>query len=128
MASALNGGIQALFGAAFGGLYLNATLYGGGRYIYDGAGNIIGYDEGEQVCKAQVDAVDWAMRQEGYVDGDVKIIILSQGLSRPVNADHQIAVQADRFAIEGGGYQRWSLSGIAMDAAGSHFVCRGRKA
>lgn len=122
----LDGGIQAVFGAAFGGLYHDATLLGGDGPIYDDGGNITGYGRQTWPCKAQVDAVDWSMR-DGYIDGDVRILILSAGLEVAVTADHEIEVQAERFRVDGG-YQRWSISAPSMDAAGSHWVVRGRRA
>ena len=126
--SLLNGGIERIFGAALGGMYLPAMLYGGAGPIYDPVnGDIIGYDPGEAPCRAQADSVDWTMR-EGYIDGDIRILILSLGLPGPVTADHTIVIQADRFALPGGGWKRWLISQPSMDAAGSHWVCRGRAA
>lgn len=119
--SLLNGGIEAIFGAALGGLYLDATLHrDGSDPIYDGEGSITGYAGGAEIpCKAQMDAATYAMRQaDGYVDGDVRIIILSAGLAVEVTAEHQIEVAG----------KRWMIASAERDAARSHWVCRGRKA
>lgn len=117
----LDGGVAAVFGAAFGSFYLPATLHrDGSDPIYDNEGNIIGYGGGVDIpCRAQVDAASWAMRQsEGYVDGDVRIIVLTAGLGISITADHQITVQG----------KRWMIAQPELDAAGSHWVLRGRAA
>jgi len=117
----LDGGIEAVFGAAFGGFYLPATLHrDGADPIYDGEGNIIGYAGGADIaCRAQVDAATWTMRQsEGFVDGDVRIIVLSARLGVDITADFQITVKGVRYMI----------SQPERDAAASHWVLRGRVA
>lgn len=117
----LDGGIEAIFGAALGGLYLDATLHrDGSEPIYDGEGAIIGYAGGADIaCKAQMDAATYAMRQaEGFVDGDVRIIVLSAGLGTEVTTDHQITVAG----------KRWAIASAERDAARSHWICQGRGA
>lgn len=119
--SLLNGGIAAIFGAAFGGLYLDGTLHRSGTDpIYDGEGNITGYAGGADVpCKAQVDGATYAMRQsEGYAEGDVRILILSAGLSVEPTTDYQISVSG----------KRWMIASVERDAAASHYILRGRAA
>ena len=118
----LDGGIASIFGAALGGLYPDGLLHRDGTGpIYDDEGNIIGYDGGGDVpIKVQRDACTYAMRQaEGYADGDVALIILAAGLAVAPTTDSQVT--------DGDG-ARWMVASVERDAAGSHFMCRGRKA
>ncbi|WIA54318.1 hypothetical protein N6H05_14725 [Sphingobium sp. WTD-1] len=115
----LDGGIASIFGAALGGLYLPATLHVPGTRTDDEEGNI-SYGPGTDVpCRAQMDAATYAMRQsEGYSEGDVRIIILTAGLGAEVTTDCQITVSG----------KRWMVGSADLDAASSHWVCRGRAA
>lgn len=118
-----------MFGAAFGSLYLDSTLYGTTGPTYASDGEVTGWDDGEQPCKAQISSADYRMRQEeGFVDGDVKIIVLTHGLTAQPTTDSEIMVEAPLYALEAGGYQRWSVQSRKLDAAGSHWILRGRKA
>lgn len=117
----LDGGIESIFGAALGGLYLPGTLHrDGADPIYDDEGNITGYGGGADVpCRCQVDAATYAMRQsEGYSEGDVRIIILSAGLGVNVTTDFQVSAKG----------KRWTIASAERDAAASHWICRGRAA
>lgn len=117
----LDGGISAIFGSVFGALYLDGELMQSGLDpIYDDAGNIIGYGGGDPVpIKCQVDGATWAMQQAaGYVDGDVRLIILRAGLSVEVTTDHRVEV----------GGKTWLVQSVETDAAASHWICRGRPA
>lgn len=119
--SLLDGGIEAIFGSVFSGIYLDGTLHRDtSEPIFDGEGNIIGFSGGGDIaCKAQVDAATYAMRQaEGYSEGDVRIIVLSAGLGVEVTTDMQISVAG----------KRWMIGSVERDAAASHWVCRGREA
>jgi hypothetical protein len=114
----LDGGIAAVFGAAFSGLYLDAILHTGtGDPIYDDQGNITGYSgAGNLACKAQVDSATDAMRRaDGFAEGDARIIILAQGLPK-VTSDHELTVRGIRHR----------LLSAELDPAASHWVCRGR--
>lgn len=115
----LNGGIARIFNAALGGLYLPATLHVPGARTDDEEGNISYGPETDIPCRAQVDAATYAMRQsEGYSEGDVRIIILTAGLGVEVTTDAQISVSG----------KRWMVGSTDLDAASSHWVCRGRAA
>lgn len=117
----LDGGIEAIFGAAFSGLYLPATLHRDGTVpVYDGEGNITGYSNAASVaCRAQIDAANYAMRQaQGFAEGDVRIIVLSSGLGVEITTDFQITVSG----------KRWMIASVERDAANSHYILRGRRA
>lgn len=117
----LDGGIAAIFGAAFSAFYLDGTLHRDGTDpIYGAGGEITGYAGGADVpCKAQVDAATYAMRQsDGYSEGDVRIIVLSAGLGVEITTDFQISVSG----------RRWMIAAADRDAANSHWVLRGRRA
>ena len=121
LVSMLDGGIRSIFGAAFGALYLSATLHRSGTEpIYNSEGVITGYSGGADIsCRAQVDACTYAMRQaDGYSEGDVSIIVLADGLGVSMSTDMQITVRG----------QRWMIASADLDAAASHWICRGRAA
>ncbi|EHJ62822.1 hypothetical protein [Novosphingobium pentaromativorans] len=113
----LDGDIAALFSAAFSGMYLDATVNAGtGEPIYGAGGVITGYSGSSQAAKAQVDAATQAMRQaDGFAEGDVRLIILANGVA--VTSDHSVTVAGVKY----------SLQSVELDAAASHWVCRGRK-
>lgn len=116
----LDGGMESIFGAALGGLYLPATLHVPATPIEDIEGNVIGHSGGgDYPCRAQLDDVTWSMRQaEAYVDGDQRIIVLSAGLGVQITTDHEITIRG----------KRWLIASVQRDAANSHYVLRGRAA
>lgn len=116
----LDGDIAALFGTAFIDLYLDGTLHQGGTTpVYDEYGNITGYAGGaDTAIKVQRDNASYAMRQaDGYSDGDVMLIILAQDIG-PVTTDMQVT---DGYGV------RWMVASANLDAAASHWICRGAK-
>lgn len=117
----LDGGVAAIFGAAFGSFYLDGTLVSSfTQPIYGPGGAITGYTGGTPIaCKCQIDAATYAMRQaDGFADGDMRIIVLSAGLGVPVTTDHRLTVSG----------QTWLIASADRDPAGSHWICRGRLA
>lgn len=119
----LDGGIASIFSAAFGGIFLDGLLHRDGTDpIYDGEGNITGYGGGAEIpMKVQRDACSYTMRQsEGYTEGDVMLIILAA----PLNG---LKVTTD-FQVSDGSGQRWTIQSADLDAASSHWICRGREA
>lgn len=113
----LDGDIAALFGAAFGPMYLSATLHTGtAQPTYDSGGNITGHTSSDTAVRAQVDAATDAMRRaEGYSEGDVRVIILAQG-APAITDNHELTVKGVRYR----------LATPSLDAAASHWVARGR--
>lgn len=119
----LSGGIASIFNSALSGLYLDGLLHRGATNpVYDASGNIVGYSGGGDLpIKVQRDACSWAMRQSGsYVDGDVMLIVLAAGLN-------DVAITTDMEITDGQG-RRWMVESADLDAASSHWICRGRKA
>ncbi|WP_159975874.1 MULTISPECIES: hypothetical protein [unclassified Novosphingobium] len=115
----LDGGLASIFNAAFSGIYLPATLHAGtGEPIYGPGGTITGYEGGDTPCKAQVDAATDAMRRaDGFAEGDCRVIVLAVGVGE-ITSDHEISVKGVRYR----------LMAAELDAAASHWVCRGRRA
>lgn len=71
---------------------------------------------------AQVDSVTDAMRTEaGFVDRDVRLLILADGLTRPIDTDATVSVSAGASA---GVY---SVQTVQLDPMGAYFDCRGRR-
>lgn len=119
----LDGGIEALFGAAFSGLYPDGTLHREGTEpTYDEEGNITGYEAGGDLpCKVQRDKCTYGMvRSEGYSEGDTALIILAAQLNG-------VEITTDMQATDGAG-KRWMIASAELDAASSHWICRGSKA
>jgi hypothetical protein len=116
--SLLDGQIAAAFAGAFGAVYLEGQLYRALDFAGDGMGG--GTDDGfapAETVKVQVDQATQAMRgSEGYVEGDVRILMLAHGVAAP-NTDAEI----------GAGGTRYMIASVATDAAGSYYELRGRK-
>lgn len=114
----LNGQIAEAFAGIFGGVYLDGTLYRAVDFVDDGKGGGTdgGFDAGSPV-KVQVDSASYGMRTaEGYVEGDVRILMLAHNVATP-STDDEIAAGGARYQIES----------VATDPAGSYFELRGRK-
>jgi hypothetical protein len=117
MMGLLDGQIGEMFAAVFGPLYLDGTLYravAGDDGQGGGSGN--GFDNGTAV-KVQIDAATQAMQQaEGFVDTDVRILILAHGVASP-DTDAEVAA----------GGARYMVATVGTDPAGSYYELRGRK-
>lgn len=108
----LDGGIQSLFGTAFGTFYLPALII---RVVVtpDGSGGVI-----EQTasipCRVQQDAVTDQMRLNGgYSETDARFLILQLGVG-PINSD-------DRLSFNDATYL---LSNPSQDPGKSYWACR----
>lgn len=145
----LDGGLAAIFGSAFSGLYLDGLLHRGtGEPIYDDGGEIVGYtDSGDQPVKLQIDAASDAMRRaDGFAEGDVRLIVLTtygrtsgdvlaphsdgtphsdQSLYQQPEHGHVVELNSDMEITAQG--VRYRLMSVERDAALSHWVCRGRR-
>jgi hypothetical protein len=117
--SLLDGQLAETFAAVFGAVYLDGSLYRAIEGADDGmgGGSGSGFAPAEPV-KIQIDSASFAMQQaDGYVEGDVRILMLAHGVAAP-DTDAQIA----------GGGARYMVESVAIDAAGSYYELRGRKA
>jgi hypothetical protein len=114
----LDGGLAAAFAGVFGAVYLDGQLYRAVDFTDDGKGG--GAGGGflpEEAVKVQIDAATQAMSiANGYVDGDVRILMLAHGVPAP-DTDAEIAAGGERYMIES----------VGTDPAGSYFELRGRK-
>jgi hypothetical protein len=116
--SLLDGQLAAAFAGVFGGIYLDGQLYRALDFADDGKGG--GTDAGfapAEAVKVQLDQATQAMRVTvGYVDGDVRILMLAHGVAAP-DTDAEIAAGGARYMIET----------VGTDPAGSYYELRGRK-
>lgn len=109
--------ISALFGDVFGALYLDGTLthvamvadsYGGGSTV-----------ETSEAVKLQIDACTERMRTDpGYTSGDVRMIVLQDGVTIALNTDCRVNVDGDTYFI----------ASVEQDPAQSYWECRARPA
>jgi hypothetical protein len=114
----LDGDLAAVFHAVFSGLFLDGTLHAGtGEPVYNEYGDIIGYSGGDTAVKVQTDATSEGVKASaGYAAGDVRLIVLAQGIPT-ITTDHEVT--------DGHG-DRYRVHDVEQDAARSHYVCRGR--
>lgn len=116
----LDGGISALFGTVFSGLFLPATLTRV-AVTNDGEGGA-SVAEDSQPCSAQVDSVTEAMRQApGYTTKDVRLIVLQSGVTGgQIDTDCKVTMNAGAYAGT-----TFKLSApITVDPASSYWECR----
>lgn len=107
----LDGGLQAVFGAAFGGIYLPGTLHRPTRTEADNGDVTVAWTDAPM--KYQPDRITEAMRQaEGFTDKDAAFIILQAGVA-PFDTDAE--------ATMGG---RWAIKSVDADPASTHWVVR----
>jgi hypothetical protein len=114
----LDGQLAAAFAGVFSAVYLDGTLYRPAAYADDGkgGGSSNGFGPGDPV-KVQIDQATQMMQgSEGYVDGDVRILMLAHGVSAP-DTDCQIAAGGKRYGVES----------VATDPCGSYYELRGRR-
>jgi hypothetical protein len=114
----MDGGIAAAFAGVFSAVYLDGSLYRPAAFADDGMGGGSGspFGPGEAV-KVQIDQATEAMRSsEGYVDGDIRILMLAHGVAAP-DTDCEI----------GAGGKRYSVETVGTDPCGSYYELRGRK-
>lgn len=114
----LDGGIAAAFAGAFGAMYLDATLYRAAEFTDDGKGGGTGggFSAGDPV-KVQIDQATQAMiTAEGFVEADVRILMLAHGVAAP-STDDEIGAGGTRYQIES----------VGTDPCGSYFELRGRR-
>lgn len=112
-------------GQAVGAPFHDGLAKWPGVPVKDQGGSIIEAGETEEhSCKVQIDSTTELMRSDGnYRDGDVRMIILADGLARQLDGDAQIKVLSGVYADT-----EWMISSIERDPAGIGYICKGRKA
>jgi len=114
----LDGGLAEVFAGAFSAIYLDGQLYRPAAFADDGAGG--GADNAfadPEAVKVQIDAATQAMRSaEGFVEGDVRILMLAHGVTSP-DTDCEVAAGGTRYLVET----------VATDPAGTYYEMRGRR-
>lgn len=114
----IDGGIAGVFAAAFSAIYADGSLYRPVAFTDDGSGGGTGGGFGQaEPVKVQIDAATQAMRMaEGFVETDVRILMLAEGVASP-STDCELAAGGARYMIES----------VATDPAGSYFELRARR-
>lgn len=116
------GGLAAAFSGAFGGPYHAAVARWPGTPVYDDGGSIA--TPGTPIakpCLCQVDVVTDAMRADaGFVQGDVRLLVLASSLDGALDTDATVQVTA---GPQPGAY---SVQAVATDPVLVAWDCRGR--
>lgn len=113
MTGLIDGGIASLFGAVFGGLYPDGTLYPQQPFAYSYGGDSIDPPAPAGIpIKVQQDRVTKTMRDsDEYTIRDAALVVLTHGVPQaPVRFDQ----------IENG--TRWKILSTELDGAGSHWL------
>ena len=89
-----------------------------GETVYDDGGSIITPGEPVSVdCMVQKDVATEAMRAEaGFVQTDVALFILADGLDKPIDTDATIERECETFSVQS----------VVLDPMATHWICRGR--
>jgi hypothetical protein len=120
----LDGGIQSIFGSAFGALYLNAALTRTVQTSDDEGGGTV--TPSDQPCKVQVDACTETMRRApGYTINDVSLYVLQVGISGgPIDTACYVTPATGPHA----GIRYRLVAPIAQDPAAAYWNARGTPA
>lgn len=116
--------IATAFSAAGLGPYQPSVASWPGVAIEDDGGSIVTPGTPVEIdCMCQVDSVTDAMRADvGFVDRDVRLLILADGLTRPIDTDATVSVAAGASA------GTYSVQTVQLDPMGAYWDCRGRRA
>lgn len=117
-------GIAERMSAALGGPYHASIVHSETASVFDAGGSII--TPGTPIarhCLCQVDVATQAMRQaDGFVDTDVRLLVLTTSLSGPLLVGQRVEVTA------GPGAGTYSVLSAVRDPMGVAWDCRGRRA
>lgn len=114
----LDGGLQSVFGAAFGTIYLSGTLHRQTRTEADNGDVSVTWADAPM--KYQPDRITEAMRQaDGFTDKDAAFLILQSGQA-PINDDDEFTAKASPAEPA----RRWAVKSNDSDPAGTHWVVR----
>lgn len=116
--------IAVAFSDAGLGPYQPATATWPGIPVVDDGGSILSPGTPFAMpCRCQVDSATDAMRADaGFVERDVRLLVLTDGLARPIDTDATIAVHAGPSA------GTYSVQTAQLDPMGVYWDCRGRRA
>ena len=108
----------------YGGPYYDALVHSPGEAVYDDGGSIVTAGTASvRTCQAQVDSVTQDMRRdEGFVDGDVRILVLTVTLTATITTDDQIEI------LGGANRGRFMVQSVSRDPFGVYYELRGRPA
>lgn len=122
-------GIAQAISARYGGPYHPGKLRWPGTPVTDDGGSIITPGTPEIYdCSVQIDVVTDAMRAEaGYVDRDVRVIVLAPNLPKPVDTDATVEVLAG-VGVPAHHVGTWSVVSESQDVLGYAYDGRGRRA
>ncbi|MFD0848196.1 hypothetical protein [Sphingosinicella xenopeptidilytica] len=111
------------FSAAVGAPFVDANIITPGAATYDSGGDIATpANPTTRACKAQADEASEAMRGEnGYADGDIRILILSASFTGSITTDDRVQITAGVYA------GTYSVESIRRDPANIGFELRGRR-
>lgn len=112
----LDGGLQAIFGQAFSGVYLDGRHYQK-RKDFDDSGNASGTVIKVQSVKGYRERVTDAMRAAGYADNESVLMILQTFDGLPIDKPMRESV----IAIDGG---RWIVGDDSEDPAHVYWAFR----
>lgn len=112
------------FSSVLGAGYHDAVAKWPGEPVLDDGGSIITPAVPvEKPCSVQIDAATEAMRAaEGFVDGDVRLLVLAATLDGDMDASATVEVLAGPHAGE------WMIASVTRDPAGVYWECQGRRA
>lgn len=111
--------------AAIGGGYHPALAKWPGSADVDAGGSIVTPGDPLEVeCSVQIDSATEGMRAaDGFVDGDVRLLVLSATLQADLDTKATVEVLEGPYAGTS-----WMLQSVARDPCGIYFECRGRPA
>lgn len=117
--SLMGGGLARIFGAAFGSLYLPATLHRAVPAVRDAGGTVTnpgGFTNLD--CRAQLEAQSEGTGvREDAVDTEQRIFVLAASITGEVTADDQITVAGHRYQVVR----------VDRDPGQTYFDLRGRR-
>jgi hypothetical protein len=114
----LSGDMTAIFGAAFGVLYLDGTLHRQTRTEADNGDVTVAWADAPM--KYQPDRITEAMRQaNGFTDKDAAFLILQAGQA-PINDDCEFTAKASPIEAA----RRWAVKSNDSDPGGTHWIVR----
>lgn len=111
------------FAEQFGAPFQDATARWAGAPVKDAGGSIVTPGAPSlHPCRAQFDAATQAMRgADGFLETDVRILVLAASINRPLDEAAQIIVASGPDA------GTWALLSCQRDPAGVGYECRARK-